>query len=334
LNEILLKQLNDVTQKVNLTINQIFTRENKPEELYNASRHLMEAGGKRLRPFLVLKSCEIVGGEIEVALPIAAAIEFIHNFTLIHDDIIDDDNKRRNVQTVHVLWGIPIAITAGDMLFAKAYEAVLYNIDFKKVNPKRLLRIFDAITKATILVCEGQALDILYEHRVDVSEKEYFNMIGKKTSTLLQLAAKSGAIIGGGRGPQIKKLDKYAYYAGLVFQVMDDILGLTSDEKILGKPIGNDIREGKRTLITIHALAHANNNQRKQILSGLGNKKASLSEIEDIKQLFRSLKSIDYALKKAKMLQKKAIKQLLSFPPTPTRETLLNLCEYFITREY
>jgi len=334
LNEILLKQLNDVTQKVNLTINQIFTRENKPEELYNASRHLMEAGGKRLRPFLVLKSCEIVGGEIEVALPIAAAIEFIHNFTLIHDDIIDNDNKRRSVQTVHVLWGIPIAITAGDMLFAKAYEAVLYNIDFKKVNPKRLLRIFDAITKATILVCEGQALDILYEHRVDVSEKEYFNMIGKKTSTLLQLAAKSGAIIGGGRGSQIKKLDKFTYYAGLVFQVMDDILGLTSDEKILGKPIGNDIREGKRTLITIHALAHANNNQRKQILSGLGNKKASLSEIEDIKQLFRSLKSIDYALKKAKMLQKKAIKQLLSFPPTPTRETLLNLCEYFITREY
>jgi geranylgeranyl diphosphate synthase type I len=220
------------------------------------------------------------------------------------------------------------------MLFAKAYEAVLYNIDFKKVNPKRLLRIFDAITKATILVCEGQALDILYEHRVDVSEKEYFNMIGKKTSTLLQLAAKSGAIIGGGRGPQIKKLDKYAYYAGLVFQVMDDILGLTSDEKILGKPIGNDIREGKRTLITIHALAHANNNQRKQILSGLGNKKASLNEIEDIKQIFRSLKSIDYALKKAKMLQKKAIKQLLSFPPTSTRETLLKLCEYFITREY
>ncbi len=334
MNEILLKQLNDITQKVNLTINQIFTRENKPEELYTASRHLMEAGGKRLRPFLVLKSCEIVGGEIEVALPVATAIEFIHNFTLIHDDIIDNDDKRRSVKTVHVLWGIPIAITAGDMLFAKAYEVVLHNIDFKKVTSKRLLRILDAITKATILVCEGQALDILYERKVDVSEKEYFNMIGKKTSALLQLAAKSGAIIGGGRYSQVKKLDKFAYYAGLVFQVMDDVLGLIGDEKVLGKPIGSDIREGKRTLITIHALAHANNNQRKRILSGLGNKKASLSEIEYIKQTFRSLKSIDYAIKKAKMLQKKAINNLLSFPPTPTREALLNLCEYFITREY
>ena len=124
MNKILLKQLNDVTKKVNLTINQIFTRENKPEELYNATKHLIGAGGKRLRPFLVLKSCEIVGGEMEAALPVAAAIEFIHNFTLIHDDIIDNDDKRRKVQTVHVLWGTPIAITAGDMLFAKAYEAV------------------------------------------------------------------------------------------------------------------------------------------------------------------------------------------------------------------
>jgi geranylgeranyl diphosphate synthase type I len=238
LNEFLLKQLNDVTQKVNLTINQIFTQENTPKELYNASRHLMEAGGKRLRPFLVLKSCEIVGGEIEVALPIAVAIEFIHNFTLIHDDIIDNDDKRRKVQTVHVLWGIPIAITAGDMLFAKAYEAVLYNIDCKKVTSKRLLKILDEITKATILVCEGQALDILYEHKQDVSEKEYFN------------------------------------------------------------------------------------------------KKASLHEIEDIKQIFRSLKSIDYAITKAKMLQKRAINHLLSFPPTPTREALLKICEYFIMREY
>ena len=334
MNEILLKQLNVVTQKVNLTINQIFKRENTPEELYNASRHLMEAGGKRLRPFLVLKSCEIVGGEIEVALPIAAAIEFIHNFTLIHDDIIDNDDKRRKVQTVHVLWGIPIAITAGDMLFAKAYEAVLNNLDFNKVTSKRSLKILDEITKATILVCEGQALDILYEHRRDVSEKEYFNMIGKKTSALLQLAVKSGAIIGGGRPSQIKKLDKFAYYAGLVFQIMDDVLGLTGDEKVLGKPIGSDIQKGKRTLITIHALAHANSNQRKRILSGLGNKKASLSEIEDIKQTFQSLKSVDYAIKKAKMLQKRAINHLLLFPPTPTRESLLKICEYFITREY
>jgi geranylgeranyl diphosphate synthase type I len=334
MNENLLQQLNDVTQKVNFTINQIFPRENQPEDLYKASRHLIEAGGKRLRPFLVLKSCEIVGGEIEVALPIAVAIEFIHNFTLIHDDIIDNDNKRRNVQTVHVLWGIPIAITAGDMLFAKAYEAVQYHTATKKVNPKKLLRIYDAITKGTILVCEGQALDILYEHQVNVSEEEYFNMIGKKTSTLLQLAVKAGAIMGGGRTSQIKNLDQFAFYAGLVFQVMDDVLGLTSDEKVLGKPIGSDIRKGKRTLITIHALAHASKSQYKQILSVLGNKKATLKELEEIIQIFHSLKSIDYALKKAKILEQKAKKHLLSFPPTPTRKSLLNLCEYFITREY
>ena len=326
--------MNDITKKVNLAIDQLLPRDKVPVELYHASRHLLKAGGKRLRPFLALKASELVGGDIEVALPVAIAIEFIHNFTLIHDDIMDKDNTRRSVQTVHVLWGIPIAITAGDMLFAKAYEVVLDNIDVKKVTPKQLLRIFSAMTKATILVCEGQALDLLYEQKEDVSEKEYLNMIGKKTSALLQLAAKSGAIIGGGRAAQVKKLDQFAYYAGLSFQIMDDVLGLTSEEKVLGKPIGSDIRKGKRTLITIHALTHANNNQRKQILAGLGNSKASLSELKDIERIFQSLKSIDYAIIQAKRLEKKAITHLLSFPPTPAREALLSLCEYFVTRAY
>jgi geranylgeranyl diphosphate synthase type I len=190
------------------------------------------------------------------------------------------------------------------------------------------------MAKATILVCEGQALDLLYEQKEDVSEKEYLNMIGKKTSALLQLAAKSGAILGGGRAAQVKKLDQFAYYAGLSFQIMDDVLGLTSEEKVLGKPIGSDIRKGKRTLITIHALTHANKKQRKQILAGLGNSKASLSELKDIKRIFQSLKSIDYAIIQAKRLEKKAISHLLSFPPTPAREALFTLCEYFVTRAY
>ena len=334
MSQTLIKQLNDVSKEVNSTINRIFGEEFKPKELYDASRHLIDAGGKRLRPFLVLKSCEIVGGEAEVALPVAAAIEFIHNFTLIHDDIMDGDEKRRSVQTVHVLWGIPIAITAGDMLFAKAYETVLRNIDLKKVPSKRILRVLDALTEAAVSICEGQALDMLFEQGLDISEEEYFDMIGKKTSALLQLAAKSGAIIGSGSSSQVRRLDRFAYYAGLAFQVIDDVLGLTADEGVLGKPVGSDIREGKRTLITVHALAHANKDQRERILSVLGNRKASLSEIEDAIQTIRSLESIAYATEKAEMLEEKAKLQLSSFPPTPTREVLLSLCDYIVSREY
>jgi len=334
LNQTLIKQLNDVTKEIDLTINRIFGEEIKPKELYAASKHLIDAGGKRLRPFLVVKSCEIVGGEAEVAIPVAVAIEFIHNFTLIHDDIMDDDDKRRNVQTVHVLWGVPIAITAGDMLFAKAYETILHDIDLKKVPAKRILRILDALTEAMISVCKGQALDILFEQRLDVSEEEYFDMIGKKTASLLQLATKSGAIAGGGQSSQVNVLDKFAYYVGLTFQIIDDILGLTANEGVLGKPIGSDIREGKRTLIIIHALAHANKSQRERILSVLGNREASLSEIEDTLQIIRSLESIVYATNKAKMFQEKAKLQLSSFPKTTMKEALLSLCDYVVSREY
>ncbi len=334
MNHNLVKQLNDASKEVNLTIDKILGKEFKPRELYNASKHLINAGGKRFRPFLVLKSCEIVGGQTEVALPVAAAIEFIHNFTLIHDDIMDNDYKRRSVQTVHVLWGIPIAITAGDMLYAKTYETILHNINLKKVSSKRILRILDAVTEATISICEGQALDILFEQRPEISEEDYFKMIGKKTSALLQLATKSGAIIGGGSYSQVRKLDKFAYYAGFSFQVIDDILGLIAEENVLGKPVGNDIRKGKKTLIIIHTLAHANIDQRRQILSVLGNRKASVSEIQETIQTIRSLESIAYATKKAEEFVEKAKLQLYSFPPTPAKKALLNICDYILSRTF
>ena len=333
MSQTLIKELNDVSKEVNLTINGIF-EEVKPRELYDASKHLIDAGGKRLRPFLVLKSCEIVGGEAGVALPVAAAIEFIHNFTLIHDDIMDGDEKRRNVQTVHVLWGVPIAIVAGDMLFAKAYEILLRKIDLEKVPSKRIIKVLEVAAEATVSVCEGQALDMQFEKRLDVSEEEYFDMTGKKTAALLQLAAKSGAIVGGGSPMQVSRLDKFAYYAGLAFQIRDDILGLTADEGVLGKPVGGDIRDGKRTLIIIHALAHADEVQRERILSVLGNREASLSEIEDAVETIQALNSIAYAAEKAEMLEEKAKLQLSSFPPTQIRETLLSLCDYIISREH
>lgn len=329
-----LTQLNEVTTTVNLMIEKMLSHQSEPRRLYDASKYLIQAGGKRLRPFLVLKSCELVNGDPDLALPVAVAIELIHNFTLIHDDIMDDDDKRRGVPTVHVLWGIPIAITAGDMLFAKAYEAILKYVDLSKVPPRGVLMVLEALTDATISICEGQALDILFEEKKNISEKEYFDMISKKTSQLLKLAAKVGAIVGEATPKQVRRLGNYGYYIGIAFQVIDDILGLTAEEEVLGKPVGSDIREGKKTIIIIHALSHANNTQRSHILSTLGNKTASDVRVKETTGIIKSLKSIDYAFKKASEFIDKAKLELSTFPSSPTKEVLLNLCDYIVSRSH
>ncbi|MFH0897248.1 MAG: polyprenyl synthetase family protein [Candidatus Bathyarchaeota archaeon] len=330
MSELLLRELDLASEEVNATINGIFGNIREPKVIYDAAKHLIHAGGKRLRPFLTLKACEIVGGRREDAFSVAASIELIHNFTIIHDDIMDEDSRRRGVPTVHVLWGVPMAINAGDMLFARAYKAVLRC----KVPPKRLLKIIATITDATIGICEGQALDMLFEERKDVSEMEYLSMIYKKTAVLLEAAAMSGALVGGGTALQVKRLGNLSSYAGLAFQMIDDILGLTANEKVLGKPVGNDIREGKSTILIIHALTHANGNQRKQILSVLGNKEAEKNQIQNVIQTIKSLGSVEYATKKAEEYVVKAKAQLSSFSPSQSKDILIDLCDYIASRSY
>jgi geranylgeranyl diphosphate synthase type I len=332
--EKLLKDLSAVSKEVNQAINELFDDRLEPTKLYDASKHLIEAGGKRLRPFLVLKACELVGGYREDALPMAAAVELLHTFTLVHDDIMDSDNKRRGKPTVHTLWGIPIAISAGDMLYAKAYEAVLSSLQSSKVTLRRILKILSLITEATISICEGQALDIIFEKRELISEEEYFTMITKKTAGLLETSTKVGAIAGGGKAIQVRRLGRYAYYSGLAFQLIDDYLGIIADEKVLGKPVGSDIREGKRTLILIHALNHATETERKLMHSVLGHKDATSTEIKEVSRIIHSLGSLDYAYKKAEQLVAKAKRQLSPFPPSQIKETLLNLADYILSRKY
>jgi geranylgeranyl diphosphate synthase type I len=326
----LIKDLNLACEEVNAELFSVLADGQEPRAIYEASKHLIGAGGKRIRPFLTLKACEIVGGRREDALPIAASIELIHNFTLVHDDIMDDDDTRRGVATVHVLWGIPIAIIAGDMLFAKAYESA----SRAKTSPSRLLEILATVTDVTISICEGQTLDMLFEKRRDVSEKEYLDMIYKKTAALLEAAAKAGALIGGGSPRQVRSLGELARYAGLAFQIIDDILGLTADEKTLGKPVGSDIREGKSTILIIHALKNANMSQRKKILSIVGDNSARPHQIETVIQMIQDLGSVKYAIKKSETLIDKAKAQLSSFPTSQSKDRLLDLCDYFVLRKY
>jgi len=304
----------------------------RPEVLYEAARHLIEAGGKRLRPYLVLRSCEVVGGDADVAVPFAAALEILHNFTLIHDDIMDNDELRRGVPTVHARWGIPIAIAGGDLLFAKVYEVMTGAAGALSCDSVR--DCIERVTEAAISICEGQVLDTSFPSLSDVSEEDYYAMIGGKTAALFNACSEVGAIVGGGGPEEVERLGGFAWNAGIAFQLVDDYLGATADEETLGKPVGSDLREGKKTLIIIHALGHASAEEREKIERVLGAEDASPGDVEVANGLLKSLGSLDYALESARRYAERAKGLLEPFPDSEAKRDLLELVDYFMERIY
>ena len=327
-------QIAESAEKVNRFIEKVVDLEDEPKLLYRAARHIIDAGGKRLRPFLVLKSCKLVGGREKDAIPTAAALELLHTFTLLHDDIMDQDEKRRGVPTVHNQWGVPIAIVAGDLLFAKVYETITKFTDPKQVAPKRILQVLKEISEATITICEGQTRDMMFESKETVSEDEYFRMIQAKTAALFEVSARCGGILGGANKSQVERLGEFGRYAGIAFQVIDYVLGLIADEKVLKKPVGSDIREGKRTLIVVHALEKASKKQKKRILETLGNKSASPERIRETIELINSLGAIDHAKEVAETHIRRAKEALAGFPATEDREDLISLSDLIFARKH
>ncbi len=308
---------------------QRFLQIKQPVILYEATQYLPLAGGKRFRPFLTMVSCESVSGEPEKALPLAAGLELIHNFTLVHDDIMDHSMLRRNLPAVHMKFGEPAAILAGDLLFAKAFEAILsISIDFSIF--KQLQQDFiDCI----IAICEGQQLDMEFEKRRTVTEQEYLEMIRKKTGALFELSAKGGGLVGDGNPQEVAALQTYGMTLGLAFQIWDDYLDMSSTKSMLGKDIGNDIRNGKKTLIAVHSLIHATGKQKKLLDDCFGNHDASEDDVTMVYDLFRDLGSVDYAQQRAMQFVGQAKEALSVLKQSTAKELLSQLIEYTIERE-
>jgi geranylgeranyl diphosphate synthase type I len=288
--------------------------------------HLPTQGGKRMRPFVVVKSCEAVGGKVDDALPAATAVELVHNFTLIHDDIMDNDYLRRGVPTVHTIWGAPIGILSGDLLFAEAFNVLLSGGG----GCERSRRSAEILAKATIILSEGQNMDMKFESRIDVSEAEYLDMTYKKTGALFQASAEMGGVAGGGDERSIRLLSEYGRNIGIGFQIFDDYLGMTSKDEILGKSVGNDIREGKKTLIVIKTLASP---ARSQLLKVLGKRTASDSEIAKLLESMRQHGVLDYVYQKAEVYVSQATVAISKLPQSPSREALKELAKYSISRK-
>ncbi|MDI6819327.1 MAG: polyprenyl synthetase family protein [Candidatus Hodarchaeaceae archaeon] len=330
----LMKYLQGMTRKVEKEIDEWFPRDAEPEVLARASRHLLEAGGKRLRPCLALLSCEAVGGRVEDAMEAAAALELLHNFTLIHDDIMDRDEFRRNVKTVHTIWGEPVAIIAGDALFAKVFEAVAANAKRLDLPSDRVVELFETVSRASFEICQGQALDMLFGGRDDVSETEYLKMVSSKTGALMEASARVGALLGNGKPRQVKALAEYGRLVGIAFQIQDDMLGIVGEREKFGKPIGNDIREGKRTLMVVRALEAAAPKDRAILLRSLGNKRASEAEIVAAIEVLKRTGTIGYAADKARELVASAKSKLKALSDSRARRLLLELADFTIKREF
>ena len=306
-----------------------FLRRRSPENLYDASRHLPMAGGKRLRPVLSMVSCEAISGEYEQVIPFALAVEIIHNFSLVHDDIMDKSTLRRGMKTVHIEYGEPTAIIAGDLLFAKAFEA----LEKYPKNTPSFWQLYHFLTRSVIEVCEGQQLDMNFEKRLIVEESEYLEMIKMKTSALFRISCEGGALAGGANEAVQKALRIYGVNLGLAFQIRDDYLDMSSDSETLGKDIGNDIRNGKKTIIAVHSLTHATGED-KQILADIfGKATASADEINQVYHVFDRVGSIDYAKEKAEEYSAAAIDSLNILKDSTAKQILVALADYAMTRE-
>lgn len=224
-------------------------------------------GGKRIRPVLCLLSCQAVGASVRRALPAAASLELLHNFSLIHDDIQDGSPTRRHRPTVWALWGRPQAINAGDAMFVLSRKA-LYGLLEQGVQPNDVLRAMACYDETCLRLTEGQYLDMSFEGRLDVSSDEYLIMIGGKTAALLEASLRIGAIVGGASVATEECLGRFGYALGLTFQVQDDILGIWGEEVLTGKSAQSDIATRKKSLPIVYALEHPETGQAMRELYG------------------------------------------------------------------
>ena len=216
-----------------------------PASLKEPILYFLEAPGKKIRPLLTLLSCQAVGGELEQAMPAALGVELFHDFTLIHDDIMDKDDLRRGRFTVHKKWGEDAAILVGDLLIGLAYQKML------QCEARYLPRALNLFNEALIKVCEGQALDKEFEGREQVSLAEYLDMINKKTAWLFKLSSQLGAILGGAGSSEIAAMENFGNSLGIGFQIQDDWLDYAGEETSLGKKVGSDLKLNKKTYVTL-----------------------------------------------------------------------------------
>ena len=296
--------------------------------IYLPFKYILNLGGKRFRPSLVLLSTELFGGDIQEAIRPALGIEVFHNFTLVHDDIMDSAPLRRGKKSVHTKWNLNMGILSGDVMFAQANELI------SSCYPHHLKEIISLFNKTAIEICEGQDLDMQFENRDRVELEEYIDMIQLKTAVLVGCALKMGAIIGNSNAKDANLMYDFGVNLGTAFQIDDDILDLYGNELAVGKQSGGDIIEGKHSVLMILSKKIANPSQLEQLNLFLSYNDAQ-KKVKDVKALFNSMNVKDAASELKKQYYSKAVKsiELLSIQDAQ-KKLLLDFAENLMNRKF
>lgn len=308
----------------------------EPREVYGPLEEYIFRGGKRMRPALLMLCFRALGGKdrtlaFRVALKVAALIELFHNFTLVHDDIEDDSEFRRGKPTLHISHGIPIALNCGDAL----YTLVWNNLVALDAPPEKRIKIASILGRAFQRVVEGQGIELEWyrKRKTAVSEEEYFRMASGKTGALMGASCAAGAYLAGASPQEVDDFEAFGDSLGLAFQIQDDVLNLAGEFRKYKKEIGGDITEGKRSLMAIHAMAHAAPQEARRLSQILLAHMRDKKKIDYAISLMKKYDSVNYAKLRAREFVEGASAFLARLPPSKEVDALKAFSEYAITRE-
>jgi octaprenyl-diphosphate synthase len=285
--------------------------------------HIIGSGGKRVRPILVILSARLSGYKGEGHIPYAAIIEFIHTSTLLHDDVVDNAPTRRGSLTANTIWGNEASVLVGDFLFSKSFDLMVDGGN---------RHILSVMSKTTTALAEGEILELIKTSDMETTEEDYYEIIRDKTAVLFAAACEIGAILGKAPAGKRKRLGEFGHHLGMAFQLMDDILDYTSQDKVLGKHVGTDLEEGKVTLPLIHALRFASPGERSSIKRVLNKKRPAPQDLTMVSSLINRYGGIEYTIDKAGEHTVVAKKLLASLPESPYREALIKLTDFMLKR--
>lgn len=287
------------------------------------SEYIINSGGKRLRPALVLLSAGLFEAPSLAHHQLAAIVEFIHTATLLHDDVVDESDLRRGKSTANHLFGNAASVLVGDFLYSRAFQMMV-----KLQN----MRVMEILADATNTISEGEVLQLLNVHNVEVSEQEYLKVIHFKTAKLFEAATRLGAIVSGATLQQEQALAEYGMRLGTAFQLIDDVLDLSGKPDVIGKKLGNDLAEGKPTLPLLYAMNHGTSEQSKMLRSAIVD--GGLSQLPAVLAALDSTNALTYVRNLAKQEAESACDALSIFPESAAKQSLLDLAEFAVCRQY
>ena len=295
------------------------------EAITTIGKYIHASGGKRLRPTLLLLCSRLIAGPTEAAIRLAAVIEMIHSATLVHDDVIDIAETRRGRPSSNVVWGNHASVLAGDWLYMQAFQLALR---------ERSFHVIDLLIGLTQMMVEGEILQLERIGKIGVSEADYMELVDRKTASLFAVAARLGAVAGGADEKLESTLADYGWNLGIAFQLVDDILDFTSRETILGKPVGNDLHEGKVTLPLIYALESATADERHMVETVLRERSYDTVPFRKILEILRKHKGIERARERAQIFTDKARAIMGEFPESTYQRALLAITDLMTDRDH